>query len=217
VPGNGTELPPGTPPPPPPILDKSPETIRKRNRPALILGAHLGAELPGGNIPSPSGTSVSASDLSAGGLAFALDAGVLFAQHWYIGLTLEHAALGAGKDPSYIDASAGSVSSNTTTAGVTLGFVVNPDRVSFLGELGLQGRWYTLSWTDNTGAESANYFSPELLLGMGLWIPAGHVFRLVPEITAGLGSFSPPNGVQGDTAGHGFVMIGLAGLFSVGL
>jgi hypothetical protein len=213
------ELPPGTPPPPPLIADQSPEFVRKRARPSLILGAHLGVEIPAGQIPTPSGDSVDASSLSGSGLAFALDAGVLFARHWYVGLTLEHAGLAAGKTPTSIDATASALSSNTTSAGVVLGFVVNPDRVSFLGELGLQGRWYTLSWTDATnGTQSASYSTAELLIGMGLWIPAGHTFRLVPELTAGLGSFNSPAGsdVSG-SAGHGFVMLGLAGLFSIGL
>jgi hypothetical protein len=214
----GTELPPGTPPPPPPIPDGDPETLRKRSRGSLLFGLHLGVELPAGQLPVPSGPSVDASSLSGGGLAYALDGGVRFARQWYVGLTLEHAGLGAGSKPTALGLSARALSSNTTAAGAVLGFIVNPDRPSFFGEVGLQFRWYDVSWTDSTGPQSASYTGGELLLGMGLWLPAGRSVRFIPEVTAGLGAFnSPPSSDQVSSPGHGFVMIGLAGLFNVGL
>ena len=157
------------------------------------------------------------------GFAYALDAGVRFARQWHIGVTLEHAGLGAGKTPTDLEAGAQALSSNTTAAGAVLGFVVNPDRASFFGEVGVEARWYTLSWTDSSGPQSARYSNGELLLGVGLWLPAGRTVRFMPELTAGLGVFGPPDtgastaGGSDASAGHGFVMLGLAGLFNVNL
>jgi hypothetical protein len=216
------ELPQGTPPPPPAIVDaNAPGDVHKRPRVALLVGAHLGLELPAGQIPQPaSGTAINMTDESGGGLAYALDAGVRFARYGYVGLTLEHAGLGGGKNPTSISPGAGDLSSNTTSFGAVVGVIGNPDRVSFFGELGFQARWYSLSWTDSTGAkQSASYSGAELLLGMGIWIPAGRVLRLLPEVTGGIGSFETPNNTQStdNTPGHGFVMLGLAGLFNIDL
>ena len=146
--------------------------------------------------------------------------GVRFARYGYVGLTLEHAGLAAGKTPQSIDGGASGAASNTTSFGAVVGVIANPDRVSFFGEAGLQGRWYTLTWNDTTGgSQSANYSGAELLLGMGLWLPVGHTFRLLPELTAGLGSFNPPSNASGNTnsAGHGFIMLGVGGLFNIDL
>jgi hypothetical protein len=218
-----TELPPGTPPPPPPIADEASSPVRPRSRVALLFGAHLGLEVPAGQIPTPAGQDVDASSLSGGGFAYALDGGVCVARHWILGLTLEHAGLGAGKTPADLAPAARALSSNTTALGAVLGFVVNPDRASFFGEVGVQYRWYTLSWNEPAGPQSANYGGGELLLGVGLWLPAGRTVRFLPEVTAGLGAFGPPDTGAGNagsgagTAGHGFVMLGLAGLFNVDL
>jgi hypothetical protein len=211
----------GIPPPPPAIVDaNAPGAVRKRPRVALILGLHLGLELPAGQIPAPNGTAINTTDASAGGFAYALDGGLRFARYGYIGLTVEHAGLGAGKNPSSVDQSAQALSSNTTALGLVVGIIANPDRVSFFGEIGAQARWYSLSWTNPQGNQSASYSGGELLLGMGLWIPAGHTFRLLPEVTGGVGAFSPPTGsASGDTSspGHGFVMLGIGGLFNIDL
>jgi hypothetical protein len=215
------ELPQGIPPPPPPIVDATaPGDVHKRPRTALILGVHLGLELPAGQVPAPSGAPINATDVSSGGFAYALDAGIRFARYGYVGLTLEHAGLGAGKTPGNIDGSATGLASNTTSFGVVVGVIGNPDRVSFFGEAGVQGRWYTLSYQDSSGPQSASYSGAELLLGMGLWLPVGRTVRLLPEVTGGLGSFNPAsNASSGDTSsvGHGFVMLGVGGLFNIDL
>ncbi|HEX3345752.1 MAG TPA: hypothetical protein VHS09_14310 [Polyangiaceae bacterium] len=212
---------PGMPPPPPAIVDaNAPGAVHKRPRVSLLLGLHLGLELPAGQVPNPNGGTMNTADVSGGGLAYALDAGVRFARYGYVGLTLEHAGLGAGKTPASIDANASGLSSNTTSFGAVIGVIANPDRVSFFGELGVQGRWYSLSWKENGASESASYPGVELLIGMGLWLPIGQTFRLLPEVTGGVGSFSPPNTApSGDTngVGHGFVMLGVGGLFNIDL
>jgi hypothetical protein len=222
VPPTALETSPGMPPPPPAIVDaNAPGALHKRSRVALILGLHLGLELPAGQIPNPTGTSsaVDMSSVSGGGFAYALDAGIRFARYGYVGLTLEHAGLGAGGTPANLSANASGLSSNTTSLGAVIGVIGNPDRVSFFGELGFQARWYSLHYQD-AGAQSASYSGAELLLGMGIWIPAGHTFRLLPEVTGGLGSFSTPNSTSSSDSnnpGHGFVMLGIGGLFNIDL
>jgi len=214
-----TELPQGTPPPPPPIVDAgTPGAVHKRPRTALIFGVHLGLELPSGQIPSPTGHPIDTTDASGGGFAYALDGGLRFARYGYVGLTIEHASLATGKTAANVDPAATGLTSNTTSLGVVVGFIANPDRASFFGEVGAQARWYSLSWQDSAGSQSATYSGAELLLGIGLWLPAGHVFRLLPEVTAGIGSFNPPSSSGStESAGHAFVMLGVGGLFNIDL
>jgi hypothetical protein len=110
-----------------------------------------------------------------------------------------------------------SAQSHSDTFGLDFAFIVNPDRVSFYGTLGLQTRIYTLSATN---LQTETYTSGELLAGVGIWIPIGHWFRLLPELTGGFGSFGVPGGVNtngvGD-AGHGFFTLGLVGYYNIDL
>jgi hypothetical protein len=218
------ELPPGTPPPPPPLVEGGAvEAAKKKSHVGLLFGAHLGLELPTGQVPVLPGEAIDVSSTSGSGAAVAFDGGVRFARQWYLGLTLEYAGLGAGKDITQMQAGASNPSSNTTAAGVQLGLIVNPDRVSFFGEIGVQGRWLNVSWDDALGRrQSATYNGPELELGAGIWIPIGSAIRLLPLATAGIGTFSPPtNGgpavsSQGNP-GHAFFMLGLAGFYNIDL
>jgi hypothetical protein len=181
----------------------------------------LGAELPTGTVPLPitaGQASTDARDISAGGLAYALDGGLRFARQWYAGLTLEHAALGGGSDPSKLGSGVSKEASDTTLLGIALGLIVNPDKTSFYGEIGLAERWYTV--TDQTNSQHYGYNSGEVLLGVGLWIPAGRSFSLLPKATVGLGNFDTPNAPSGTSTssqGHAFFMLGVAGLFNVDL
>jgi hypothetical protein len=221
-------LPAGTPPPPPPVVEEGAvENAKKRSRVGLLLGLHVGLELPTGQIPAstPAPAAIDVGQVSSSGFAYAIDGGLRFARQWYLGLTLEHAGFGAGGNPEAIQAKASSPSSNTTAAGAVLGLIVNPDRVSFFGEIGVQGRWLTESWVDSSGAvTSVNYNGAELLLGTGIWIPVGKSVRLLPLATVGLGTFSPPNnGVTMPSnnnvspPGHAFFMLGLGGYYNADL
>jgi len=63
-----------------------------------------------------------------------------------------------------------------------------------------------------------SYSSGELGLEVGLWVPLGRFFRLVPLATAGFGSFTPPgSGATEGGAGHGFVTLGVAGFYNIDL
>jgi hypothetical protein len=226
--GVAGEPPPGTPPPPPPLGEAPAPPGPRPSRFGILLGAHLGLDIPAGQVEIPGGSSVDLSSVSGSGAAFALDGGLRFARQWYVGLTFEHAILGQGHDASAVGAASGSLSSNTTTAGAVIGLIVNPDRTSFFGELGAQYRWYDLTYSAADGTKvPASYSAGEFLMGLGIWIPVGHSFRLLPEATAGLGAFGPPNvsgnpnltssATTNESPGHGFVMLGLAGFYNLDL
>jgi hypothetical protein len=197
--------------------------MAKRSRSGLILGGHLGWEIPTGSIPLAPGANVDTASLSGGGLAFAFDGGLRFARQWYVGLTVEHASLGQGKDLSVLGNPL-SISSETTALGVVLGIMVNPDRTSAYFELGLANRWYSFDATNPDGTKTSNgYTSGEGQVGLGLWIPAGSWLRLLPIATVGFGTFSAPNNnssappvsSSNGSVGHTFVMLGLAGFYNL--
>jgi hypothetical protein len=57
-----------------------------------------------------------------------------------------------------------------------------------------------------------------------VWIPSGRHFVVLPEATLSLGTFNAPNAsspdgsaTAGNTQGHLFIMLGVAGFYSVGL
>jgi hypothetical protein len=208
-PPTGTEgtTPPGTPPPPPPIVTPDLPSPQ-RSRTGILLGVHLGAEVPGGKIIRLNATqSTDLSEVTSGGLALGLDAGLRVARQGYLGLTLDHAELGAGSQGH---------SSNTTLLALVVGLIVNPDRTSFYGELALGVRAFEYTTATN---ETAHYVSGELGLGAGVWIPVGRSFRLVPKISFGLGAYGPSSDPSSTpstaaSAGHAFTLLGLAGLFN---
>jgi hypothetical protein len=217
---------PPVPPPPAPMVEGGAiEPARKASRVGLLLGVHLGLELPTGQVPLASALpAIDMSAISGSGFAYALEGGLRFARQWYVGLTVEHSGLGAGRDASVLQAGAQSVSSNTTAAGIVLGLIVNPERVSFFGQVGAQGRWYSINWVDGGGnQQSSSYNGAELLLGVGVWVPVGRSFRLLPEATASIGTFTPPNVSSSGTSnnasgvGHAFFMLGVGGYFNVDL
>lgn len=212
------------PPAPPPLLEGTPERLKRRSTTSFLFGLHLGLELPAGNIPISSGSNVRVDTLTSDGLAFALDTGLRFARQFYVGLTLEHAALGIQSSFDHVapNGVASSPTASTTALGAVLGLIVSPDRPSLFLEAGVEGRWYSLGYTDNTGMKQSETFSTvDLLLGIGAWIPAGRSVRLLPELTAGLGTFSPPSSAGATSSqsdpGHAFLMIGIAGFFNADL
>jgi hypothetical protein len=211
-------MPPGTPPPPPPVvMESAPEAIRQRSNVGILIGAHLGAVAPSGRIPTSNGQMSDLNNVSAGGIGVGIDAGLRFARHWYVGVSYDHSAF----SPTTTNPQLTSAQSHSETFGLDFAFIVNPDRVSFYGTLGLQTRIYTLS---ATGIATETYTSGELLAGVGLWIPIGHWFRLLPELTGGFGSFGVPDNLGGSSAtnglgetGHGFFTLGVVGYYNIDL
>jgi hypothetical protein len=185
----------------------------------FLVGGHLGWVTPPlGNLPISSSSTVDAGDVSGGGFAYAIDGGLRFARHWYLGLSLEHATLAQGKNPGALGGS--SITSDTTMLALILALMGNPDRASAYFEVGAANRWYGFTASDVSGTKvlANGYSSGELLLGLGMWIPAGSSLRFLPKVTLGLGSFSPPdNGSGGSsgTTGNAFVMLGIAGFYNL--
>jgi hypothetical protein len=193
-----------------------PTAPEKKSYIGFLGGIHFGDELPEGTTPLPAGSSASSDNLgnvSGSGLAFGLDGGFRFGRNWILGVVVEHAQL--DKNPQ---------KSDTTMVGASIGIVTNPDRVSFYGCLGIAGRWYNLEYTDpaSGSVSSQQYQSADVLLGLGIWIPIGSSIRLVPELTASIGSFTENASVGGTTSssgtqGHEFYMFGVAGYYNLDL
>jgi hypothetical protein len=214
-----------TPPPPPPVVapDLGP-TQPLRSRTGLLFGLHLGYESAGGKVPTPlSPDAQDATSVGNGGLSWGLDGGLRFARNWYVGLTFDRAEFGR-VDNSSLPGNEGGISSSSTTAlGILIALIANPDRVSFYGELGLADRWFDVRETPPGQNNSTNqlYSGGEFTLGLGIWIPVGRSFRLLPKFTLGLGSLSedasnsPSNASY--TAFSTFGLLGLAGFYNVDL
>lgn len=214
-PYGSSAMPPGTPPPPPPVtMETAPEAIRKRSNVGILIGAHLGAVATSGRIDTNSTTlgTQNLSDVSAGGLGIGLDGGLRFARHWYVGVQYDHTTY----SPSTTNGNVlNGTQSHSDTFGLDFALIVNPDRVSFYGTLGLQTRIYSLTVP---GANADTYTSGELLAGAGIWIPVGHYFRLLPEITGGFGTFNlPSDATQNSGQGHAFFTLGLVGYYNIDL
>jgi hypothetical protein len=214
-----------TPPAPPPIVasDLGPsEPLRSRT--GLLFGLHLGFETAGGDVPAPNaGGGIAASNVAGGGVGFGLDGGFRFARHWYVGLTLDHATFGPGGDsPAPLkSAMVSHATSSSTQFGVTFALITNPDRVSFYGEIGLAARWFDVRETMSPASDlvsRALYSGGEFTLGLGIWIPVGRSFRLLPKFALGIGSLDANNNNNG--AGNdadAFALLGVAGFYNVDL
>ena len=125
----------------------------------MLFGLHLGIEAAAGTVPGSDGSPYDASNFGSSGVAYGLDGGFRFARHFYVGLTLDHAALNTGthKDLSNV----AKTSSSTSSLGLILAFIGNPDRVSFYGEVGAASRWYDVHETDATsGVEQSRPTTP---------------------------------------------------------
>jgi hypothetical protein len=205
-----------TPPPPPPIesADLGPSQPL-RSRVGVLFGAHLGFEGASGSIPAPNtDTAVDPSNVGTGGVAYGLDGGLRFARRWYVGLTLDHAGLNSGNAADLNQVS--SASSSTTMLGVVLALMTNPDRVSFYGEIGLAERWFNVHETTQQGtANNHVYDGGEFTLGVGVWIPVGRSFRLLPKFTVGLGSLESADQDNRYSGFATFGMLGLAGFYNL--
>ncbi len=213
----------GTVPPPPPVVESPSPAAPRGARASLLLGAHIGWEIPTGKVPIDPTTSTNAStsvdmkEVASSGPAIGLDGGIRFARQWVAGLVLEHAELGSG---SHASLAATNATSNTTSIEALLGLIVNPDRPSFYAHLGLAARFFNVKLD---GAPSPpTYTSGEAVVGAGVWIPSGRYFRILPEVTVNLGTFNPPNAPAGTDSsgaaqGHVLIMLGVAGYYSADL
>jgi hypothetical protein len=205
--------PPYTPPPPPPITDKDLALAAGPSRTGLLLGGHIGLELGGGAFPVGAGVNVDASAVARVGLAYGLEGGLRFGRRWYVGLVLEHAELGGATQAPVTQAS-----TSTTLLAVVLGFIANPDRTSFYGEIGAANRWltFTESLGTNGPTQTTSYSNGELTFGLGVWLPIGRAVRLLPKVTLGLGAFDAPAAdLNASSTWHSFAMLGISGFYNL--
>jgi hypothetical protein len=226
APASGTPPPPApagssNPPPPAPYSESPPPPPKKHDK-SVLLGAHLGVEIPAGTLPlSYPGVNDTATfgDVSGPGPAFGIDGAVRFARVVTIGMTLEHAWL--GNQSSQGTTGLTGISSDTTAFAMYFGLIPSPQHVSFYGELGLGLRVYNFS-AQTPQVQTQTYLTAELLAGIGVWIPVGTHLRLIPLVTGSFGAFSsttqdlglanPPSVAAG---GHEFFMIGLDGFYDI--
>jgi hypothetical protein len=225
--------PPPPPPPPPPPGPGGPlvaaPAAPPSSRTGLLVGVHLGGSFLTGKIPvefsdGAGFEAIESSSIASGGVAYGADGAFRFARHWVVGLVLEHANYGAGNLDDF-HGTAASVSSDTTLVGLNFGFIGNPDRTSFYGELGLANRWFHYSIQPTTGTtlpgggtfeSSHEYSNGEFTLGLGIWIPIGRSFRLLPKATVGIGPFDIPGETEpSNPPVHTFVMVGVEGLYNL--
>jgi len=201
----------GTAPPPPPPP--------RQSRLGLVFGGHIGAASIAGDIFSTAGHSIPISQLAGGGVGFGVEAGFRFARHWIASLELEHDVYESASASSYVGNIPFSTHAQSTLLQAKMALVANPDRVSFYGDLGLGVRWFGYSVYDNTGVYLGGKLSndAEFSAGIGVWIPIGPSFRLLPRFSVDVGTYaSPPDqdGTQIDYW-HVAVMGGLAGLYNL--
>jgi hypothetical protein len=197
----------------------------------LLFGGYLGLAVPSGQLPLGNWTlgdgftlpgSAEISQYSAAGFAYGLDVGFRFARRLVLNVILEGNSYGAGSSDT-------KPTSGSTLFGGTFGFMGNPDRTSFYGEIGAGERWY---WYNDPNSDPRNfrtngsYRGGEFILGLGCWIPIGRSFRLLPKVTLGVGPFDQPSAPAaltasgGSSAGgppvwHDMLMFGLAGFYNL--
>jgi hypothetical protein len=189
--GAATSIPPPPPPvgetPPPPPLVEAPDEgpLQKRSSAGFLVGLHIGIEGVTGKVPAPGGL-VESGDVGNAGLSYGFDGGFRFGRRFYVGVALDRASF---NNSSNLGHTVTSASSSTTYFGVVLAYVVNPDRVSFYIELTLGDRWFDVQ--EVPAADKPGLFSTGAGgLGLGIWIPAGRSFRLLPKLSFGFANYS---------------------------
>jgi hypothetical protein len=216
-----------------------PDDTPKPSSAGLILGVEAGASVPAGelakrNLVQP----IKLSDRASPGFGFGLDGAFRVATKMLIGATWQFAGFGQS-DAVRNDFGTGD---NVTTSqfanylGARVGFVSNPDATGFYGTLGVGYRWFTQKTTVTGGANierSDTYGGVDFELAMGVWIRAAQWLRLVPKVSASVGSFSEnnctgtscstalqsylgPGAIQSDNRGtHVFVFVGIGGYYNL--
>jgi hypothetical protein len=216
-------------PPSPPLAPPPPPPPPRISRFGIVVGGHIGASGLSGDVPADVGTggaltgSIPISDFAGGGLALGLEGGFRFGRHWIVGLEFEHDVYQQG-DSAALQTDlpgAGTARAYSTLLQATIGLVSNPDRVSFYGDLGLGVRWlsYSVYGTDGTFLAGATQNSLEFGLGVGIWIPIGPSFRLLPRVSLDIGQYDSLPDQFGTTTPywHVGVMGGITGLYNLNL
>jgi len=164
------------------------------SRKGLFMGPRLGVVVPDG--------STGLSDTVKSGFSIGAELDFRFSRRFFIGAVIDHGFLGAaGKATSdAVAAGLGSASFSTTNVDAVIGVITSPDHVAALFETGVGYR--TVSGTEFSSPVS----SPELVLGAGVWIPAGNHFRIVPRLDATFGSLQGTDAIGGNVS-YGYAML----------
>lgn len=209
----------------------------------LLFGVRAGVVVPGGAGTIRGPANIGSLDLSDGGKSdsFAdyvkvgggagFDAFFRFARMFLVGGSFDVAALTvASQEASHPSIRSGSPSTvtgsaTTTYVGAAVGIIPDVDHVSFIGDLGIGSRRVNraLSLADKDPQSADSHVSGlDFTLGAGVSVPAGS-FRIVPKISASVGSFSSvqqndkaPKAIPSADEGiHFLVFLGLAAYYSL--
>jgi hypothetical protein len=227
--------------------DRPPEYRPDERKPkaassGLLVGIRLGADLPAGDLATPSGVGSSAlkiSERASTGFGFGIEGGFRVATKLVLGADWQFAGYGQSADYRRSFSSNQTVTSSqySNYLGGIVGFVSNPDGTAFYGSLGVGYRWFTqktevLTAGTRTTERADTLGGVEFGVTMGVWFKAAPWLRLVPKASAHVGSFSENNctgtgcGVQAgfitpgtiassDRSTHVFIFVGLAGYFNM--
>jgi hypothetical protein len=165
------------------------------SRTGFFVGPRLGAVYPGAG-------GVIGSDVATG-FTLGGELSLRFARRLFLGAVFDHGFLATGSN-----ATNPSATFSTTGIDAEFGVITNPDHVAAVFDFG--GGYRVLEGSDGTSVTS-----PEAILGIGLWIPTGHVARLVPRIDGTFGSFSGNAGGVGQvSSGYAMINFLIAGYFN---
>jgi len=141
------------------------------------------------------------------GVSLGAEVDLRFARRLFFGAVVDHAFLGT---PS---SAPSGLSSSMTNFDVTFGVITSPDHFAALFDIGIGYRILDQSFAGISGT----IHSPELILGTGLWIPTGHLFRIVPRLDAAFGSFTGSDASGNSTPGVGYAVLtlGVGGYFNI--
>jgi hypothetical protein len=163
-----------------------------RTSSGLLIGARLGYASMGGQLTED----LSAKEFGNTGGGVGLDAMFRFANKAYLGVVLETAGYST-EEVAFARRlrTTGEVSSSSSGAGLSIGYISNPNGFAFLGDIGVAYRWYSFTASDITGGTlDASLRGAELQLGAGLQFHVSNRFRLIPKASLGVGSFNKASG-----------------------
>jgi hypothetical protein len=192
------ELPPSQqdlpPPPPLPSLHRAESASQKVTSTGFVLGVR------GGGVLLNGGPSLARGDgqvlVNGFGGHIAGDVGLRFGKVVVLSAYLDLGVV-AGPEAGALELSAGrhvsfAASAKTVGFGFLLSLIANPVRPSFYFEMGGGGRQHLLTVSRDEGSSSTvkseyKFTGPEAVIGMGVWLPAGRYFAIVPKVTLAAG------------------------------
>lgn len=152
----------------------------------MLLGVRGGLLVPGGSVAK----SADLDNYATTGAGFGIDAMARVLKILLLGATFEGSTLGKPDnfDRSLPTGVRGDVSTFGTYIGVVLGVIPNPEKVSFIADVGFGRRQLNQTITVNSLKTEQSFSGTEFAVGAGVAVPIGPV-RLVPKAMINFGSF----------------------------